>query len=174
MIYIALGANRPLQRRLPAENLSAALGWLSERGCRPVQASRCWRTPAWPDPSDPAFVNAAAQVEWAGAAGELLALLHAAETAFGRRRTVRNAPRTLDLDLIDFDGRLSGDPALELPHPRLCSRAFVLLPLHEIAPGWRHPQSGEPIARLIARLPLADRRAARPFGMPLVRRSEAP
>ncbi len=174
MIYVALGANRPFQRRGPAENLSAALGWLAARGCRPVQASRIWRTPAWPDPRDPSFVNAAARVEWAGSAAALLALLHAAEAAFGRRRTVRNAPRTLDLDLIDFHGRISKDPALELPHPRVRSRAFVLLPLQEIAPFWRHPESGERIAQLIARLPLADRQAARPFGRALVRCSEAP
>jgi 2-amino-4-hydroxy-6-hydroxymethyldihydropteridine diphosphokinase len=85
----------------------------------------------------------------------LLAHLHALELEFGRVRGMRNAARTLDLDLVDYDGqrRMPPQPAPALPHPRMDARAFVLLPLAEIAPAWRHPQSGVGVAELIAGLP---------------------
>ena len=70
------------------------------------------------------------------------------ETAFGRKRSVPNAPRTLDIDLLDYDGRIAlTDPIL--PHPRLPERAFVLVPLRELAPAWRHPQSGRTAQELL-------------------------
>ncbi len=81
-----------------------------------------------------------------------MALLHRTETSFGRQRAKKNAPRTLDLDLIDYDGRVEEGPPV-LPHPRLADRAFVLVPLADIAPDWRHPKSGQSIAELIAVLP---------------------
>jgi 2-amino-4-hydroxy-6-hydroxymethyldihydropteridine diphosphokinase len=84
----------------------------------------------------------------------LLAHLHALEARFGRQRRAANAPRPLDLDILDYDGRVSAPRDVPiLPHPRLTGRAFVLLPLLEIAPDWRHPATGTPIALLIAGLP---------------------
>jgi 2-amino-4-hydroxy-6-hydroxymethyldihydropteridine diphosphokinase len=80
-----------------------------------------------------------------------LATLHEVEAALGRRRGAPNAARTLDLDLIDYDGRVEAGPPI-LPHPRLETRGFVLLPLAEVAPGWRHPVSGRTVGDLIATL----------------------
>jgi 2-amino-4-hydroxy-6-hydroxymethyldihydropteridine diphosphokinase len=160
MIYIALGGNRAFRQRSVRENLSAALGCLEASGCRVKAVSRLYRTPAWPDPSDPSFLNACAALEWPGGPASLMTLMHAVEDQFGRRRGRRNAPRTLDLDLLDFHGA-SREAAPQLPHPRLESRAFVLLPLRDIAPHWRHPVTGVDLDRLIARLPLVDRRDAR-------------
>jgi 2-amino-4-hydroxy-6-hydroxymethyldihydropteridine diphosphokinase len=87
-------------------------------------------------------------------------LLHETETAFGRIRSTRNAPRTLDLDLLDYDGLVQDGPP-RLPHPRIAERGFVLVPLAEVAPHWRHPVTGEGIQNLIAALPVADRAPAR-------------
>lgn len=104
-----------------------------------VARSSWWRSQAWPDPSDPPFLNGVAIVRTEHGPHALMAALGRIEDVFGRRRGVRNAPRTLDLDLIAY-GRLTGDlNGLILPHPRAIERLFVMGPLAEIAPDWRHP-----------------------------------
>jgi len=174
MIYVALGGNRPFGRQSVRETLSAALGFLDAAGCVVKAVSRLYTTPAWPDPADPPFLNAVAMVEWRLDAEKLLTLLHQAEHRFGRRRTTPNAPRTLDLDLLDMGGEVR-EAAPTLPHPRMLGRAFVLLPLRDVAPNWRHPVTGETIDQLISKLPLAARRQARIVGgcKALVRRSDS-
>ena len=103
MILIALGANLPSPAGPPAETLKAALARLGRLGVKILSVSSLYETPAWPDPAQPAFVNAVAAVETALQPVELLALLHGVETDFGRLRSAPNAPRTLDLDLLDHD-----------------------------------------------------------------------
>jgi 2-amino-4-hydroxy-6-hydroxymethyldihydropteridine diphosphokinase len=113
-------------------------------------------TAAWPDPNAPPFVNAVARVETELEPDALMRLLHRIEHMFGRARGAPNAPRTLDLDLLDYHGRVDAGPP-QLPHPRMDGRGFVLLPLADIAPYWRHPVSGQSIAELVALLPAAAR-----------------
>ncbi len=94
---------------------------------------------------DPPYINGIALVETGYTPSQALAQLHSLETAFGRVRSDPNAPRTLDLDIIDFAGLVCAPTvgeALELPHPRAADRAFVMRPLAEIAPNWRHPRLG--------------------------------
>lgn len=123
-------------------------------GIRVAARSPLYRSTAWPDPSDPEFVNAAVRVETALPPGALLARLHGIEAEFGRERRHANAPRTLDLDIVDYDGLVSVDGETPvLPHPRLADRAFVLLPLMDVAPGWRHPATGAAIQDLVEALP---------------------
>lgn len=152
MILIALGSNLMSSAGAPAEILAAALAALRTNEIEPVKVSRFYLSKAWPDPGDPPFVNAVAQVVTTFAPRALLGTLHAIEQQFGRTRDRRNAPRTLDLDILDYEGRVEAGPPV-LPHPRMESRAFVLLPLEEIAPDWRHPVSGKHIRELIAQLP---------------------
>ena len=159
-IYIALGANLPGPAGPPRATLEAALARLAAAGVRIVRRSRLYRSPAWPNPADPEFVNAVAEVETALTAAALLALLHETEAALGRARAAPNAPRAIDLDLLDYRGAVAAGPPA-LPHPRLHRRAFVLLPLAEIAPGWRHPVSRRAIGDLIAAL--GPETAAKPF-----------
>lgn len=155
MILIALGANLPSPAGLPAATLDAALHELASRGITIVKRSGFYRSAAWPDPSDPAFVNAAAAVETDLKPAALLAVLHAVEVTFGRRRSVANAPRTLDLDLLDYHGRIEVGPP-RLPHPRMATRGFVLIPLQEVTTSWRHPVSRRTISELLGQLPLGD------------------
>ena len=152
MKLIALGANLPSAAGPPAVTLDRALARLEALGVKILRRSSFYETPAWPDPSDPPFVNAVAAVETALQPVELLALLHGVETEFGRLRSALNAPRTLDIDLLDVDGRIVTEE-LTLPHPRIGARAFVLVPLTEVAPDWRHPVTGQGVTDLLAALP---------------------
>lgn len=158
-IYVALGGNVPWQGRSSADVLRLALGSFPEIGLQVLHVSRFWESPAWPAGSGaPAFVNAVAHVDTARAPSGLLEGLHELEARFGRVRSEPNAPRTLDLDLIDYRARIATHPVL--PHPRCAARAFVLVPLAEIAPRWRHPVSGMRIDRLLRRV---DRTGMRPL-----------
>lgn len=136
----------------PEAVILGALGALGRVGTVTAR-SRLYVSPAWPDPRDPDFLNAVAAFETALPPAGLLAALHAIEAGFGRRRSAPNAPRTLDLDLIDYNGlilRGEGDPPITLPHPRMQDRDFVLAPLAEVAPGWVHPVSGKGVQTLLA------------------------
>ena len=156
LILVALGANLPGAAGSAAATVRAAVRRLDAGPTRVAAASRIWESPPWPPSDQPWYANAVVRLETALDAVALLAHLHATEQEFGRVRALRNAARTLDLDLLDYEGMLRAPPqaAPELPHPRMEARAFVLLPLAEIAPDWRHPASGARVQDLIAGLPL--------------------
>ncbi|MGZ9143738.1 MAG: 2-amino-4-hydroxy-6-hydroxymethyldihydropteridine diphosphokinase [Candidatus Binatia bacterium] len=160
MILIALGSNLFSDAYgSPQDICAAAVEALEKRGISITARSRWFRTAPVPVSDQPWFVNGVIAVETLLPPAELLGLLHRVEAEFGRTRTERNEARILDLDLLAYNNRVSnetGGPML--PHPRLHERAFVLLPLADIDPQWRHPVSGVPIATLIAALP-ADQRA---------------
>jgi len=151
---IALGANIAGPHGAPAQAVESALRALDSFETRLVARSRFYRSPAWPNPDDPEFINVVAAVDTSLSPSDLLANLHGLEVKFGRERRAANAPRTLDLDILDYGGQISapGETPI-LPHPRMQGRAFVLLPLAEIVPDWRHPVTGATIADLIAALP---------------------
>ena len=162
-IFIGLGANLSHERYgPPRQTLEAALGELGRRGLRVVRVSPWYRSAPVPPSDQPWFVNGVAEVESDLPADAVLAALHAVEAAFGRARTVPNAARAIDLDLLDYRGTVApgGPGKATLPHPRLAGRAFVLRPLADLAPDWRHPVTGQPIATLIEALP-ADQVAER-------------
>ena len=160
MILIALGANLPGPAGEPARALNHALGELDGKGVKIRRVSSFYETVAWPNPADPAFINAVALIETRFQPVELLALLHGVETELGRLRSAPNAPRTLDIDLLDYDGRrMTGD--LVLPHPRTAERSFVLVPLAEIAPEVRHPSWHATARELLAAT--SDRSEVRRF-----------
>ncbi len=147
--YIALGSNLGDSATLVREAM-AALGRLP--GTRLVAASGLYLTPPWGVTEQPPFVNAVAGVETTLAPKALLDALLETERAFGRvRGGERWGPRTLDLDLLLHGDRVLDEDGLTLPHPRLAERAFVLLPLAEIAPTLDIPGKGT-VADLLARV----------------------
>ena len=153
-IYIAFGANLSN----PKLTFKAAIKSLEARGVGLVKMSGLWQSPAWPPGSNqPDYINACAEVSFEGEARELLNILHAVEAELGRERTVKNAARPLDLDLLDFKGQVIEDKGgMIVPHPRMLTRGFVLFPLEEVAREWRDPVKGMSLKDWIARLPLAD------------------
>ncbi|MDO9503260.1 2-amino-4-hydroxy-6-hydroxymethyldihydropteridine diphosphokinase [Falsiroseomonas sp.] len=160
MILIALGANLPGPDGRDALHTcrAAAAALDALPGLRLRALSRWYATaPVPPTPDAPDYVNGVARlVSRPGAAppdpAALLAGLQKIEHRFGRVRPYPNAPRTLDLDLIDLDGALRDAPDPILPHPRAHLRPFVLAPLADVAPGWVHPRMGEKVAALLASL----------------------
>ncbi|MCA3300561.1 MAG: 2-amino-4-hydroxy-6-hydroxymethyldihydropteridine diphosphokinase [Roseomonas sp.] len=156
---IAIGANLPAgDGAPPLESCKAALAALDALpGLRVVAASRWWESaPIPPDPASPRYVNGVALLEGSADPASLLSALQAIENAAGRTRPYPNAPRVLDLDIIDLDGLVRDAPDPVLPHPRTHLRGFVLYPLAEVAPGWVHPRLKQPVAALIAGLPAQD------------------
>jgi 2-amino-4-hydroxy-6-hydroxymethyldihydropteridine diphosphokinase len=140
VILIGIGGNLPSARYgPPREVLPAALAQLKASGILVVARSSWYRTEPVPASPQPWFVNAVASLETDLNASGLLAKLQAAEARFGRTRSKPNAARVLDLDLLDYCGQVTNTTRLVLPHPRLHERRFVLVPLAEIAPNWRHP-----------------------------------
>lgn len=139
--FVGLGSN--LQS--PASRVRAALNDLSELpGTRLRRASRLYRSPPWGVADQPDFVNAVAALDTQLSPESLLAELQELERAAGRAREgARWGPRVLDLDLLLHGDTLRDDPQLTLPHPRMHERAFVLVPLLEIAPGMRIPGRGD-------------------------------
>ena len=119
-----------------------------------LRRSGWFRSAPVPPSGQPSFVNGAAELDTGLDPAALLTALHRVEDEFGRTRRDRNEARLIDLDLIDYRGRVSPPPGWPvLPHPRCHERAFVLHPLREIAPDWRHPVTGDHIDALIGRLP---------------------
>lgn len=155
MILIGIGSNLA-DARLggPRDVCEAALRRLARGGAGIVARSRWYRTAPVPVSDQPWFVNAVVAVATPLDPAGLLQELHRIESEFGRVRKIRNEARVLDLDLLAYGDLVRNGPAgPELPHPRLHERAFVLLPLRDVAPDWRHPATGEALEALIARLP---------------------
>jgi 2-amino-4-hydroxy-6-hydroxymethyldihydropteridine diphosphokinase len=155
MIYLGIGSNLAGQGQPNAlATCEAALLALPGAGIRIEARSPWYESAPVPRSDQPWYVNAVLRVSSDLAAGALLTALHAVEARFGRSRGSANAARSLDLDLLDHQGRVNAEGEWPiLPHPRMHLRAFVLLPLRDLQPTWRHPRDDVSLDALIAVLP---------------------
>lgn len=160
LAFIALGANLSSPAGPPDATLAAALQEIAKTG-RIAARSSLYSTVPVGFADQPRFLNAVIALETDLAPHPILDVLLSIERVFGRDRSasIPNGPRTLDLDILLYGDLVLADPALEIPHPRLAERAFVLVPIAEIAPHLRIPPSGLAVADLLANLS-ADPRAA--------------
>jgi 2-amino-4-hydroxy-6-hydroxymethyldihydropteridine diphosphokinase len=165
LAFIALGANLPSPAGPPDATLAAALEHIRSLG-RIAARSSLYSTAPVGLADQPRFLNAVLALETTLPPRELLHALLSIERFFGRDRsaTPANGPRALDLDLLLYGDLILTEPGLEIPHPRLAERAFVLVPLAEIAPGLHIPPSGLTTSQILANLnPRADAGAAVPI-----------
>ncbi len=150
VIYLGLGANLPWQNQLPVATLEQAIAVLPQHNIHVQTVSPFYQSPPWLGMEQPDYINAVVAVKTVLLPAEVMEAIIAIETQFGRQRSVKNASRTLDIDIIAWGNKIIQNEMLTVPHPYLAERAFVLLPLHDIAPEWQHPQKGQTIKQLIA------------------------
>lgn len=182
-IIVALGANLASAERGPLINLKHSINVLECDTIQITNTSRWYQSPAFPAGSGPDYVNGALIAQSTLCANDVLARLHEVEQSHGRKRSDRWGPRACDLDLIAFGDAIAPDlgtynkwrnlplnqqqqqtpKELILPHPRLQDRAFVLLPMRDIAPDWVHPVSKQSISAMINALPQSDIKALKPL-----------
>lgn len=154
MIIIGFGANLDSKHGNPTETYEHVLLQLSENNIQIVNTSSLWSTsPVGTQEDQPWYTNAVISVETDKSPQDLLACLLAIEKQIGRERLYRNAPRVVDLDLLDYNGELINSDDLILPHPRMHERLFVLEPLKEINPDWSHPVTGRSLEDLRGDIP---------------------
>ncbi|HEY7764006.1 MAG TPA: 2-amino-4-hydroxy-6-hydroxymethyldihydropteridine diphosphokinase [Aestuariivirgaceae bacterium] len=152
MILVALGSNIESRWGSPSRTIKKALRLLDKKGCRVIKCSSLFETAPLGRTDQPDFVNAVVQVDSELAPESMLALLHDIEAEAGRRRGETWGPRALDLDLLDVHGLIRAAPPPVLPHPGMEERPFVLAPIEEIAPEWRHPINGRSAGEMLALL----------------------
>lgn len=165
-ILLGLGANLSSPVGSPLQTLQSAILAMPDFGIKPKRQSSFYQTPAMTPDEQAPYMNAVISVETELSPQDLLEQLHRLEAKYGRTRTQRWESRCLDIDLLDYGGAIippqdsrpwgpeggSGPRPLTLPHPLLQDRAFVLVPLAEIAPAWHHPVTGEAVMTLLRRL----------------------
>ena len=155
--YLAIGSNLGNKIR----NIDLAKFELEKNKIKILKSSSNYKSESWPNPDNPNYINIIIKVKTSLAPLELLKICNMIETKLGRVRSKKNAPRTCDIDIIDYDKKILNEKnnKLILPHPRMNKRNFVLLPLFEIEKSWKHPKSKINIVNLVNSLPVKDLRS---------------
>jgi len=155
-VYLGIGSN--LGNRI--KNIEKAKSYLIQNNVKIISVSSYYETPSWPNPKNPKFLNIVLKIKCSTDATSLLNLCKIIELKLGRKKTVKNSPRECDIDIIDFNGLATSvnyrKNEIILPHKRMHTRNFVLLPLYEINKGWYHPKIKKNIVNLMSNLPILD------------------
>ena len=160
MIILGLGSNLSSSFGNRFENLKLALSFLEKSDVKIIKKSNFYETPSYPDKKNPKFINMVISADTHLSPNDLMSLLILTEKKLERKRNNKNDPRTCDIDIIDYNGQILNlkykNFNLTIPHKKLWLRNFVLIPLQEIMPEWKHPKTNEMIKTLIKNLPDED------------------
>ena len=163
MIILSLGSNLSSKFGDRFYNLKHAIHMLEKQGIVIEKKSSFYETPSYPDQSNPKFINIVAAVNTNLSLKDLITILIFVEENLERKRNNKNDPRTCDIDIIDFNDKILSlkykNSYFEVPHKNLATRNFVLFPLQEILPNWKHPKTKEFIGTLIQKLSAEHRKA---------------
>jgi len=156
MIFLGLGSNLPSKYGDRFANINLAISYLESYGIKVIKRSSFYKTPSYPDKENPEFINVVILVETNLPPVELMSVLTFIEEKLERKRIKKNDPRTCDIDMIDYNSQILNlkynNLDFTVPHKELTSRNFVLFPLQEISPMWKHPKTKETINNLIQKL----------------------
>ena len=163
MIFLGIGSNLYSSFGDRFDNINLAISFLKKNSIKIIKKSSYYETLAFPNKKDPKFINIVISVKTNLPPLDLISVLILIEEQLERKRKKKNDPRTCDIDIIDYNNEILKikyrDLNLEIPHKKLNYRNFVLFPLNEICPNWRHPKTGETINTLIERLTEDDRKS---------------
>ena len=155
-VYLGIGSNLGNKRAY----IEKAKFKLQQYQVEIVKCSTNYESDSWPNKKNPKFINIVIKIKTNLSPLELLKICNLIENDLGRKRFIKNDPRTCDIDIIDYDQKIINlkNENLILPHPSINNRNFVLLPLFEIERSWKHPKSKKNIVKLINSLPIKDLR----------------
>ena len=163
MIILGLGSNLSSRFGDRFENINLAISYLEGYGIKVIKKSSFYETPSYPDIKNPKFINVVIEVSTHLTPEELASVLISIEEKLERKRNKKNEPRTCDIDIIDYNGKIMDfnykNLIFKVPHEKLVYRNFVLFPLQEIAPNWRHPKTKDSIDVLINKLSNEDKKS---------------
>ncbi len=157
MIFLGIGSSLKSKFGNRYENIKKSIDLISKEKIKVKKISSFYETPSYPNKSDPKFINVVIQIAFNGNPEYLMQKLLHIEKKLERIREFKNEPRTCDIDIIDFNGIISNKNEINLPHPKISERNFVLMPLKEICPMWIHPILNTNIDNLIKNLTLRTR-----------------
>jgi len=163
MLLLGLGSNLSSSLGNRFENIDMAISYLQSHKIKLIKKSSFYETPSYPDIRNPKFINVIIEVLTYLPPADLASVLIFVEEKLERKRNKKNEPRTCDIDIVDYNGKIMNfnykNLIFRVPHEKLIYRNFVLFPLQEILPHWIHPKTKEEISSLIAKLPEEDRKS---------------
>ena len=163
MLLLGLGSNLSSSLGNRFENIDMAISYLQSHKIKLIKKSSFYETPSYPDIRNPKFINVIIEVLTYLTPEDLASVLIFVEEKLERKRNKKNEPRTCDIDIVDYNGKIMNfnyqNLIFRVPHEKLIYRNFVLFPLQEILPNWIHPKTKEKISALIAKLPEEDRKS---------------
>ncbi len=163
MLLLGLGSNLASNFGNRFENIDLAISYLQSYEMQLLKKSSFYETLSYPDINNPKFINVVVEISTNLSPEDLASVLIFIEKKLERKRNQKNEPRTCDIDIIDYNGRVMDfsykSLIFKVPHEKLIYRNFVLYPLQEVAPNWVHPITKEKISNLIEKLPKEDRKS---------------